>query len=105
MAMYHNHFLFNDHSFCDDISLLIHLKNKHKYDLYSLSCERLVNIVKLDWPNVLVRGVRIIHSIHGIHHENDHPYRVGDFSFGMLRVISFNGTLCLEYSNILKFCV
>ncbi|XP_045799042.1 putative F-box protein At3g16210 [Trifolium pratense] len=104
MTVYRNYLLSKDHSFYDDTSILLHSTKKVKYDLYSLSGERFENKVKLDWPKVplhpSVRGVKIKHSIHDISKDNVPPSRVGDFSFEILRPISINGTLCLEYPEI-----
>ncbi|GAU27501.1 hypothetical protein TSUD_14810 [Trifolium subterraneum] len=113
MTVYSNCFLSKNHSFYDDTSLLLHLKTRDKYDLYSLSGERFENIVKLDWPKVPlqvpVRRGRIIHRIGGIPKENVPPSQVSDFSFEIpsskksceiLGPIGINGTLCLEYPEI-----
>ncbi|XP_058782851.1 F-box/kelch-repeat protein At3g23880-like [Vicia villosa] len=71
MTMFRNYFISKNHSFYDDISFLLRLKNRHPF--YFLSGERFKNIVKFDWPN--------------------------NYSFDILGPISFNGTLCLHYYN------
>ncbi|CAL5205376.1 unnamed protein product [Lathyrus oleraceus] len=79
MNMYRNYFISKDHSFYDDISLLLHLKDEGA--LYSLSGDRFENIVKLDWPKLSLRNRR------------------NNYSFDILGPISFNGILYLQYYN------
>ncbi|XP_058782865.1 putative F-box protein At3g16210 [Vicia villosa] len=80
MTMYRNYFLSKDHSFYDDMSLLLHLKGENA--LYSLSGERFENMVKLDWPKLSLRDGR------------------NNYFFDVLGPISFSGTLFLQYHYI-----
>ncbi|CAK8569028.1 unnamed protein product [Lathyrus sativus] len=80
MTMYRNYFISTDHSFYDDISFLLHLKEDDT--VYSLSEERYENITKLDLQKLSLR------------------YRRRDnYSFDIFSPISFNGTLYLQYYN------
>ncbi|CAK8569027.1 unnamed protein product [Lathyrus sativus] len=79
MSMYRNYFISKDHSFYDDISLLLYFKEDDA--LYSLSGDRFENIVKLDLPRVSLRDGR------------------DSYSFHILGPISFNDTLFLQYYN------
>jgi len=54
MIMYRNYFLFNNHSYYDDTSILLNQINLpgegFHSTLYLLSGERFENMIKVDWP-------------------------------------------------------
>ncbi|XP_058782856.1 F-box only protein 8-like [Vicia villosa] len=78
MTMFRNYFVSKDHSFYDDISFLLHLKNDGL--LYSLSGEGSENNkVRFHWEKLSLRD------------------RGNNFSFNISGPISFNGTLCVQY--------
>ncbi|XP_058782853.1 putative F-box protein At3g16210 [Vicia villosa] len=80
MTFFRNYFVSKDHSFYDDLSFLLHLKNQGL--LYSLSGEGSENNkVRFHWERLPLTD------------------KSNDFSFTILGPICFNGTLFLQYYN------
>ncbi|XP_058746686.1 F-box/kelch-repeat protein At3g23880-like [Vicia villosa] len=81
MNMFRKNFLFKNHSFYNDTSLLLYYDmswfadNLNKSGMYSLSGERFENMIYIDWSNLFNRD---------------------EWSFNVLGSTSINGYLCIE---------
>jgi molecular chaperone HtpG len=85
--MYRNHFLTKEHSYYDNMSILLHQTFSpwdgyywdDTFELYCVSGKRFENKVKFDWPNVKINHIR-----------KDY-----DNGFNIIGSGSVHGTLCL----------